>query len=39
MILEDVANRVVHINAVMHIGVIFCVYQFHCYLSFRLDWR
>lgn len=35
---EDVAVIVVDIDAVVH-RVIFCVYQFHCYQSFHLNWR
>ena len=35
---EDVAIIVVNVDAVMH-RVIFCVYQFHCYQSFHLNWR
>ena len=35
---EDVAVIVVNVDAVVH-RVVSCVYQFHCYLSFRLNWR
>lgn len=35
---EDVAVIVVNVDAVVH-RVISCVYQFHCYQSFRLNWR
>lgn len=35
---EDVAVIVVNVDAVMH-RVVFCVYQFHCYQSFHLNWR
>lgn len=35
---EDVAVIVVNVDAVMH-RIVFCVYQFHCYQSFHLNWR
>ena len=35
---EDVAVIVVNVDAIVH-RVVFCVYQFHCYQAFHLNWR
>lgn len=35
---ENVAVIVGNVDAVIH-RVISCVYQFHCYQSFHLNWR